>query len=570
MASRANVAGVGAIIRQDQIKLPLDWLSHWATVAGSKPWLTELTGGAITRDITWAEAAGEARRVAAYLRTKGWEPGSRIGIISKNCPHWILADIAIWMAGYVSVPLYPTLPADSVRQILEHSDSKACFIGKLDDWEQMKPGVPEDVHCISFPSSPPIDYATWDNIVADTPPLQDWARGQHSDLCSIIYTSGTTGMPKGVMHSFETFAQAAEAAHGRVRFSQDDRMLSYLPLSHVAERLAIELGSIRGGSRIFFNGSLEAFARDMQVARPTFFLSVPRLWLKFQQGVLQQIPAQELDRMLALPEAAGAVRKKVLGGIGLDACRFAIGGAAPMPPELLEWYQRLGLEIVEAYGMTENCGISHANLPGQTRPGFVGAAYPGVACRIAPDTGEVQIQSPGNMLGYYNEPGITQAAFTSDGWLKTGDCGEINADGMLRITGRIKDIFKTSKGKYVAPAPIEDKLVMHPAVEACCVVGENSPQPFGLVMLSESILARLTESGARQSLANSLETHLSEINATLAPYEQMDFLVVVGDQWSTANGFLTPTFKIKRDRIEKAYGRDFDAWGRGKQRIIFG
>jgi long-chain acyl-CoA synthetase len=241
-----------------------------------------------------------------------------------------------------------------------------------------------------------------------------------------------------------------------------------------------------------------------------------------------------------------------------------------MPPELLEWYQRLGLEVVEAYGMTENCGISHANLPGQTKPGFVGVAYPGVECRIASDTGEVQIKSPGNMLGYYNEPGITRAAFTDDGWLKTGDCGEIDVAGALRITGRIKDIFKTSKGKYVAPAPIEDKLVMHPAVEACCVVGENSPQPFGLVMLSESNMARLAEPRARESLAASLETHLSDINATLAPYEQMDFVVVVGDLWSTANGFLTPTFKIKRDRVEKAYGRNFDAWARRKQRIIFG
>ena len=558
------------MVQQTNVRLPLDWLSHWESVAGGEPWLTELTSGAISRDFTWAEAASEARRVASYLRAKGWEPGSRIAIISKNCPHWILADIAIWMAGYVSVPLYPTIPPDAVRQILEHSNSKACFIGKLDDWGQMKPGVPEGVHCISFPSSPPNDYATWDDIVADTSPLQDWTQRSGGDLCSIIYTSGTTGMPKGVMHSHETFSQAAQTAHDRVRFAKEDRILSYLPLSHVAERLTTELGSLWGGARIFFNDSLETFARDMQICRPTFFLSVPRLWLKFQQGVLQKMPQQELDRMLALPEAAKAVRHKVLAGIGLDACRFAIGGAAPMPPELLEWYKRLGLEIVEAYGMTENCGISHANLPGQTRPGFVGLPYPRVECRIASDTGEVQIKSPGNMLGYYNEPDITRAAFTDDGWLRTGDRGEIDSDGSLRITGRIKDIFKTSKGKYVAPAPIEERLVMHPSIEACCVVGENCPQPFGLVMLSEISLSGATESGAREGLVSSLEDHLSNINATLAPYEQMDFLVVVGDQWSTANGFLTPTFKIKRDRIEKAYGRDFVSWGGLKQRVIFG
>jgi long-chain acyl-CoA synthetase len=551
-------------------KLPLDWLVHWENEAGSEPWLTQLKGGAIARDFTWAEAVGEARRVAAYLKAKGWEPGSRVAILSKNCAHWILADIAIWMAGYVSVPLYPTLPAESVRQILGHSDSKAIFVGKLDGWEQMRPGVPESVSCISFPSSPPNSYATWDDIVADTAPLLTWKPRLGGELCSIIYTSGTTGMPKGVMHSFDTFSRAAETFHRRVGFGREDRMLSYLPLSHIAERLGHELSSLWGGTRIFFNDSLETFSRDMQLARPTFFLSVPRLWLKLQQGVLQKIPQQELDRMLALPETASSVKLKVLVGIGLDACRFAIGGAAPMPPELLDWYKALGLEIVEVYGMTENCGMSHANLPGQTRPGFVGVPYPGVECRVAADSGEVQIKGHGNMLGYFNEPKLTCAAFTEDGWLKTGDCGEINATGELRLTGRIKDIFKTSKGKYVAPAPIEDKLVMHPAVEACCVVGENCPQPFGLLMLSENTLTCVTESGARRRLASSLEDHLSIINTALAPYERMDFLVVVGDQWSTANGFLTPTFKIKRDRIEKAYGRDYDNWSDLKQRVIFG
>lgn len=557
------------MVQSTEVKLPLEWMSHWERVAGGAIYLTQLTGGTIARDFTWAEAVGEARRMAGYLKAQGWEPGSRIAILSKNCAHWILSDFAIWMAGYVSVPLYPTLPAESIRQILEHSGSKACFIGKLDGWEHMRPGVPGGVLCISLPQSPPNDYATWDGIVASTQPLQGEVVRPGGELCSIIYTSGTTGAPKGVMHSFDSFARALEAADGRVHFTRDDRMLSYLPLSHVAERLMVELGSLRGGLRIFFNDSLETFGHDMQLARPTIFFSVPRLWVKFQQGVLQKMPAKELDRMLENPETAAATRQKVLEGIGLDKCRFAVGGAAPMPPELLDWYKRLGLEIIEAYGMTENCGISHANLPGRSKPGFVGMPYPGVECRIAPDTGEVQVRSPGDMLGYYKDPELTRSAFTVDGWLKTGDKGEIGDDGALRITGRIKDIFKTSKGKYVTPAPIEDKLVMHPAVEACCVVGANYGQPFGLVMLAQEALKQVNEAGTRQHLVSSLAAHLSNINAGLAPYEQMDFLVVIGEPWSTANGFLTPTLKIKRDRIEQAYGKHFGSWVSQKQPVVW-
>ena len=214
------------------------------------------------------------------------------------------------------------------------------------------------------------------------------------------------------------------------------------------------------------------------------FISVPRLWLKFQQGVFAKMPPAKLDRLLKIPILGGIVRKKVLTALGLQECVFAAGGAAPMPPDLLRWYNKLGLDLVEVYGMTENCGVSHATLPGKQRPGTVGLPYEGVQSRIDPANGEIQMKSPGLMLGYYKEPELTRESFTPDGWLHTGDKGRLESDGYLRITGRVKDLFKTSKGKYVAPAPIEDRLGMHVDIEACCVTGANLAQPLGIAMLS--------------------------------------------------------------------------------------
>jgi len=320
---------------------------------------------------------------------------------------------------------------------------------------------------------------------------------------------------------------------------------------------------------IFFAESLETFTADLQRARPTAFFSVPRLWVKFQQGVHAKMPPEKLQRLLKLPIIGRIVRKKVLSAIGLQDCEFAAGGAAPMPPELLRWYNRLGLDLVEVYGMTENCGVSHATLPGHSRPGTVGLPYEGVQSRLDPANGEIQVKSRGLMLGYYKEPGLTRDAFTADGWLHTGDKGALDAEGNLRITGRVKDLFKTSKGKYVAPAPIEDRLVMHDAIEACCVTGANLGQPLGIVMLNAQAAAKAGDSGARGALEQSLGEHLTHINASLDPHEQLDCLVVVTDPWTVDNGFITPTFKVKRNRIEEVYAPRYEGWLGARRTIVW-
>ncbi|WP_088280907.1 AMP-binding protein [Ideonella sp. A 288] len=550
-------------------KLALQRLYHFEKSAPDRVIFTQPMGGGAVKTFTWAQAMDQTRRMAAHLKGLGLQPGDRVALMSKNTAWWMMADWAIWMAGGVSVPLYPTLAADTIRQILEHSEAKLLFIGKLDGWDGMKAGVPATMRCISLPLAPACGCPKWDDLVGKTSPMTESPVRDGDEMSTIMYTSGTTGMPKGVMHSFATFAWSIESGLKRITVNADTRMLSYLPLSHVAERALVEHGLLASGMQVFFAESLETFTQDLQRARPTAFFSVPRLWVKFQQGVSAKMPPAKLDRLLKIPIVRGLVRKKILGALGLDQCQFAAGGAAPMPPQLLDWYARLGLPIVEVYGMTENCGVSHATLPGVQRPGTVGQPYDGVEQRIDPANGEIQVKSPGLMLGYYKEPELTRDAFTPDGWLHTGDKGTIDAEGNLKITGRVKDLFKTSKGKYVAPAPIEDRLVMHTSVEACCVTGANLGQPLGIVMLNVEAIARVRDPAGRSALEASLAEHLKTVNTGLDPHEQLDALVVVTEPWSVDNGFITPTFKVKRNRIEEVYAAHYDGWVAARRKVIW-
>jgi long-chain acyl-CoA synthetase len=320
---------------------------------------------------------------------------------------------------------------------------------------------------------------------------------------------------------------------------------------------------------LFFADSLDTFAQDLQRARPTVFFSVPRLWVKFQQGVAAKMPPAKLARLLKIPILNNIVRKKIKTALGLDQCVYATGGAAPMPPELLKWYANLGLDIIEAYGMTENCAVSHATLLGVPRPGTVGQPYDGVETRIDPANGEIQMRSHGLMLGYYKEPELTREAFTADGWFHTGDKGTIDAEGNLKITGRVKDLFKTSKGKYVAPAPIEDRLVMHTYIEACAVTGANLGQPLGIAMLNLDGINKAKSADGRKEIESELTQHLAAINEKLDPHEQLDCVVVVTEPWSVDNGFITPTFKVKRNRIEEVYGPNYEAWSGSRKKVIW-
>ena len=566
---RSQNASMTAPITVSANDLPLQCLYRWERERAQAIYLTQPVGGGAIQDITWAEAADQVRRMATWLQAQGWPQGSRVAIIGKNSAHWILADLAIFMAGHISVPIYPTFNGDALAYILNHSEARACFVGKMDEVTNLQTGIPQGMPLIALPLAPKITALAWTDLLVTSAPLQGTPAPHMDAVATIIYTSGTTGNPKGVVQTFKSMAWGVTSATRRVRMDANDRYISYLPLAHVAERMLIEQGALRYGGHIFFAEALDTFVQDLQRARPTIFFSVPRLWVKFQQGVHTKMPAQKLKRLMGIPLIGRLVRRKILKGLGLDQCRLAAGGAAPMPADVLQWYRDLGLDLIEVYGMTENCGVSHATLPGSRQIGSVGLPYDHVESCIDPITGEIQMRSAALMQGYYRDPVTTANAMTTDGWLRTGDKGQIDAQGFLSITGRVKDNFKSSKGKYVAPAPIEELLALHADIEACAVTGANLDQPLALVMLSQDAVARCAAPDAKQALTESLARHLETVNARLEPHEKLGFLVVIATAWTPENGFVTPTFKVKRMQIEAAYGKQFAAWQAQHQSVVW-
>jgi len=541
---------------------------RWARQTPDRVWLTQPMGGAEMRTLTWRQALDEARRMAAHLESRGLPARSHIAIFSKNCAWWILADLAIWMAGHVSVPLYPNLTARTIRQILDSSDSRLVFVGKLDDFEKMQPGIPPELPRIRLPLAPASPGACWDELIAQHAPQARPVTRSPEELATLIHTSGTTGAPKGVMLSFGAMRAATEGIVKLLGLQAHDRMLSYLPLAHAFERGVVEQVGLAVGFPIFFSESLDTFLRDLKCARPTLFVSVPRLWQKFQQGVLAKMPETRLRLLLTIPIVKQAVRRRVLASLGLDAVRLAASGSAPLPATLLHWYLRLGLELIEGYGMSETFNYGHVTRVGQVRDGSVGPAMEGVECRVSPE-GEVLLKSPGMMMGYYRLPEETAAVFTPEGFFKTGDRGELDARGHLRLAGRIGELFKTSKGKYVAPAPIEGNLLAHPEVEQAYVGGLGCPQPFGLVSLSDDGRRAVAAGAGRRALHASLGRHLARVNDTLDRHEQMAFLAVITDVWDVDSGFLTPTLKIRRRALDAFYGPRVPAWYDAGESVIW-
>ena len=544
----------------------LDRFRKWETERRDCVYLTQPYPGGVVIDYTWGQVGDEARRFANYLRSLGLPAGSRIALLGRNSAHWIIADLAIMMAGMVSVPLYPAFAAEAVRYALEHSEAKLLLLGKLDgvndNWINIAAQLPPDLPLVGLPLSPRGDVPQWDDLVTRHAPLDPVSAPRLDELATIVYTSGTTGQPKGVMLAYASFSAAFLAMMGSGAWDTrpEARGFSYLPLAHVAERAAVETASLAFGYRVFFADSLATFARDLKRARPTVFFSVPRLWTKFHLGVNEKIP-RALQRILfALPLVGKLVRRRILRELGLDRVRLAFTASAPLQENLVRWYRDLGLQLLDVYGMTENFAISHANLPDHVRVGTVGRPQAGVEARIA-ETGEIEVKSPGQMAGYYKQTQLTQAQMTADGFFRTGDCGCVDADGFLRITGRVKDIFKGLKGEYVAPAPIEQRIMDHPRFEAVCVVGAGLVMPFALLMLSAETRAALAAGKLERA---ALDTELADlrdrVNAVAAAHERLQFLVVVKSEWTTQNGMLTPTLKIRRNAIEAGYAGRAAAW----------
>jgi len=551
-------------------------LDHEASLS-NRIYLTQPLGQGRVADYTWAQVLDQSRRMAAHLQSRGFPRGARIGILSKNCAHFIMAELAIWMAGYTTVAIFPTETAETVGYVLGHSTASLLFVGKLDTWDAQKPGVSPELPRIAFPLAPDSarkEYEGWDVITARTEPLAGQPRRAEDELAMIIYTSGSTGRPKGAMVGFGAISRAAQGIvddlRKRLGEQDDSRILSYLPLAHSFERSWVEASSlVDGKTHVFFAESLDTFLQDLQRARPTMFISVPRLWLKFQQGVFAKMPPQKLDRLLGIPILGRIVAKKILKGLGLDAVRQAGSGSAPLPPELIHWYRRLGLKLFEGYGMTEDNSYSHSSNEQFAEPGCVGVAQPGVQVRISPE-GEIQIKSPGQFSGYYKQPELTAESFTEDGFFRTGDRGELRAGGLLKITGRTKELFKTAKGKYVAPAPIESLLLSNPLIELAMVSGVGQQAAYALVVLAEDLRPRTGDAAVRARVEQELGALLKQVNARVADYERLQMIVVAREPWTIENGCLTPTMKIKRSRIEDVAAPQIEAWYAGHRPVVWG
>ncbi len=541
----------------------VEWFYHWEKLMPDEVYLRQ-PHGQHWHTYTWRQVGDEARKMASYMLSLGLPPKAHVGIISKNCSHWIIADLAIMMCGYVSVPFYPNLVGEPLRQVLTHSEVQLLFVGKVDEWDKMKRGIPGDLPAISFPESTVTELDKWYDKIDGQEPFAGSPVPEDDDICTIIYTSGTTGSPKGVMYTHRQLKVVAAAGSLAINFREKrHRFFSYLPLCHVAERQIVELASLQSGGVVSFAESIDSFLNNLKDASPTLFFAVPRIWTKFQMGVLDKMPQKKLDTLLKIPILNGLVRKKIRKGLGINDAEYCFTAAAPCPPGLHKWYNALGVQLLELYGMTENVGACTLMSAGNVKIGTVGKPHKGAELKIAEETGEILMKAPWIMQGYYKEPAMTAEVLKND-YLHTGDMGEIDSEGYLKITGRVKDTFKTSKGEYIVPGPIEWGYALNNFIEQICVLGSGLPQPVALVVLSE-----LGRKKSREEVERSLTATMESVNQDLVDYERVRKIVVMKEPWTVENNILTPKMSIKRNVLEGKYGENLQSWYATESTVVW-
>ena len=534
-------------------KTPIEMINHWVETQGDDVYLQQPINGKY-QTYTWSEVQIHIQQIAGALRHLGLEAGDKVAILSKNCAEWFITDLALMYGGYISVPIYPTANTDTIDHILKHSEAKAIFVGKLDYWQDQEPGVSGGIIRLSLPyDTMPAQYK-WRQILKLGKPLFNPPLPKLDDIMTLIYTSGSTGKPKGVIQTFKSYTWTCNAVVRDLKTTVKDRLLSYLPLAHITERVAIEGSSFYSGSSVAFVESLDSFVDDVKRAKPTVFFSVPRLWSLFQQNIIEKAGGdKKLNFLLKVPLVNRLVKSKIRKGLGLDQSHLLGSGSAPIPPSTIDWYHSIGMNISEAWGMTENCAYSIINYPFEVKKiGSVGKPIEGVQVRLG-DNDELLIKSPGLMQGYYRQEQETEKDFDQDGFFHTGDVCTIDDDGCISITGRVKDNFKTSKGKYISPVPIESELAQDHYIELICVIGAGLPHPIALVQLSERAMTMPKEE-IRASLKKTLDT----INPSLESHETLDAVIVVQEPWTIENDMLTPTLKIKRHNLEAKFNSIVD------------
>lgn len=548
----------------------IEFFYHWESTTPDDIFLRQ-PKGAIWKTMTFAEAGQEARKMTTALSAMGLQKGDHIAISSKNCYHWILADLAIMMGGFVSVPLYASLPKPQLAEVLDMSDAKAIFVGKLDDWGNRAEAIPKGMHTIKFPHykgcAEVEEGLEWDELIAKHESQKENFIPGPESLWTILFTSGTTGSPKGVMHLHKTPAlimkNEMETNWIGIYKSDIHRYFSFLPLNHVGERLGMETPALATGGMISFAESLETFAKNIQDTQPTMIFAVPRIWTKFYLGVSAKLPQKKLNTLLKIPIVSGIIKKKLLKGLGLSAAKVVATGAAITPAYLKDWYRKLGIHLTEAYGMTEVCG-SMTNGPTPNCPAeSVGKAIPFGEVKIHPDSGEILMKTPYMMTGYYKEPEMT-ATVLIDGWMHSGDRGTIDENGYVRVIGRVKDAFKTSKGSYITPNPMEEVLSGNDYIEQVCVAGLGNPQPIAIINLSE-----IGQAAEKADVEASLLQTAKDLNSSLSNYERISTIIIDKNAWNENNGLLTPTLKVRRGKIDDCYGEKYLEWHESKEKIIW-
>lgn len=502
------------------------------------------------RTISWEEANEQVSAMASYLSK--FPKGSKIAILSLNCDYWILADLAILMAGMVSVPIYPTANKQTIAEIVAHSGASLLFIGKLMPGTEL-PELDDSLEKIAM-FQPHSDLQKWQDIIdveRENGKSFSPNNATEKDLATIVYTSGTTGHCKGVMLSYRNIFSSYNAIHELVP-NEDEQFFSYLPLAHIAERMAVEMNVIYRGGTISFVESLDTFAKNLSDTNPTIFFGVPRIWVKLMQGIQHKLGGAKLSHwLLNLPIIGTHLREKIILKMGFSQVKYALSAAAPIPPKVIHWFKFLGLPILELYGLSETTGASNVNYPDNIKIGSVGKIIPTCEMKINPN-GEVLLKGPIIMDGYYHDEDLTDAVL-KDGWFYTGDIGEIDDEGYLSITGRVKEIFKTAKGKYISPAPIENQLQPLLGLEQLIVTGSTLPQPVVIgVLLNE---ARFNN---KKDTEKQFLKILSDINNRLEKHERLTHIIITNKEWNVERGLVTPTLKLRRPPIEKMYQDTLD------------
>ena len=406
----------------------------------------------------------------------------------------------------------------------------------------------------------------WFDFINSFEPMSENFQPKLTDVWTIIFTSGTTGDPKGVVLTYETLYNTKRITEDgnplNVDFSGKNDFISYMPLNHIFERVVIEHVAFRYGGTISFVESLETFGKNLNDVQPTAFQGVPRIYSKFQEKILMKMPQKKLNTFLKIPIISWLIKKKLTGALGMSRAKALVTGAAAMPLELLDWYKSIGIFITNGYGMTENCATCTNLDPYQPLGrGSVGRPTAGVDLKIS-EEGEILMKGPFTLREYYKNEEITKETLR-DGWLHTGDKGKIDDDGFLYITGRIKDMFKTSKGKYIEPGVLEAYFGNVNEFSQSCIVGLNCTQPLLLAVPSESALNN------KEAVSEKLEKVLEDVNSKLDNYKKISNIILVKEDWIPENGMTTPTLKIKRAKIDEKFSDQYGEWEKNEKSVIW-